>query len=102
LHHCYFPGYKTGLVSKERFERCETVRRTLEDKKYLMQNIVKKMSEWQEIFRHKNVIYSSRESKRYIYNLYDILYAADYNVLSTKYMQFFAACLTCCNLIRYL
>lgn len=58
-------GHKIGLVSKERYEKAERMRRTLEEKREVLESIAKPMLEWQHVFRHLGVKFTSRMNKRW-------------------------------------
>jgi predicted butyrate kinase (DUF1464 family) len=58
-------GYEIGLVSQERYEKTVKIKRELEEKRLILESIVKPLTEWQNILNPTNIVFTSNSKKRY-------------------------------------
>lgn len=63
-------GYDIGLVSEERYRRQEYVRKSMQQKKEILESVAKPLRDWQCRFQHKNIKFTSQERKRYFSSLF--------------------------------
>ncbi|ODN00456.1 Protein MTO1, mitochondrial [Orchesella cincta] len=89
-------GYEMGLVSKERFDRMEFVKRAIEEKRSILEETKKPLTQWNKFFKHKDKDskFSSREFKSAFELLaFDFVSIKDIHTAMGKYLpaSFFKA-----------
>ncbi|CAL8100242.1 unnamed protein product [Orchesella dallaii] len=56
-------GYEIGLISEERYNRMEYIRKSMDEKRGILEETVKPLTDWNKLLHHKTNKFSSREPK---------------------------------------